>query len=267
DWVFDRATRKHFMFGGNPNRPNDKSARYSDTWGLTLARPGSRDLLRRALYLVRRRRFLDMCIGAEPPAACPPKPESNAGLGVSRATDDYGASAIPSPNSAILAGAELAGGAAKRPPSPAIEGRTSRHPAQRQAGALKPDLAPGAASMCTPARGPASKPGTAAAAPAAPTAAPRSSTAQALAYLQRFVAPLVDGADPSEYQSFHALSTALFQITSDPQHADRGLGMSTSPEALHKERAAVYEALLVYFPEGQQQPQPSLDGLVTMLFK
>ncbi|KAJ2009348.1 hypothetical protein GGI04_000515, partial [Coemansia thaxteri] len=39
DWVFDKATRRHFMFGGNPNRPNDKSARFNDTWELQLSRP------------------------------------------------------------------------------------------------------------------------------------------------------------------------------------------------------------------------------------
>ncbi|KAJ2299445.1 hypothetical protein IWW55_004181, partial [Coemansia sp. RSA 2706] len=69
DWVFDRAARRHYMFGGNPNRPNDKSARFNDTWQLEFTRPDSGDILRRALYLVRQRRFLDMCAGAEAAAS------------------------------------------------------------------------------------------------------------------------------------------------------------------------------------------------------
>ncbi|KAJ2740617.1 hypothetical protein H4S06_006064, partial [Coemansia sp. BCRC 34490] len=64
DWVFDRKTRRHYMFGGNPNRPNDKSARFNDTWEIRVYRPDSQDILRRALCLVRRRKFLDMCVGS-----------------------------------------------------------------------------------------------------------------------------------------------------------------------------------------------------------
>ncbi|KAJ2717344.1 hypothetical protein H4R19_000096 [Coemansia spiralis] len=252
DWVFDRATNRHIMFGGNPNQPSDKSARYSDTWKMALVRPGPPDMLRRALYLVRRRRFLDMCMGAAPPVACPQKPTCDTALAAGRAADEYGASAIPSPNSTIIAG-----GAPSGPPSPAAESRPSRHAAQRRqaAAAAAPEPAPTRAS--TPKPSPAAVVPTAAASPAA---APRSNTAQALAYLQRFVAPLVDSAELSEYQSFHALSTALFQIPTSQTAA-------TSPDELRKARAAVFESLLVYFAEGQQQPQLHLDNLPAMLFQ
>ncbi|KAJ2799009.1 hypothetical protein H4R21_003703, partial [Coemansia helicoidea] len=252
DWVFDRATNRHVMFGGNPNLPSDKSARYSDTWEMALARPGSQDMLRRALYLVRRRRFLDMCVGAVPPVACPPKPAGDMVLDTGRAADECSASAIPSPNSTIVAA-----GALSRPPSPPVDGCPSRHSAQRRpAAAVAPEPASSRAS--TPKPCPATV--VQAAAAALPAVAPRSNTAQALAYLQRSVAPLVDSTELSEYQSFHALSTALFQIAS-------GQGAGPSPGELRKARAAVFESLLVYFAEGQQQPRLHLDSLPATLFK
>ncbi|KAJ2797132.1 hypothetical protein H4R20_005299, partial [Coemansia guatemalensis] len=95
DWVFDSTTRKHIMFGGNPNRPSDKSARFNDTWELEFTRPDSRDILRRALCVLRQRRLLDMCVGAEPPASCSAmSPKMQVSVD-SHPADDYGESAIP----------------------------------------------------------------------------------------------------------------------------------------------------------------------------
>ncbi|KAJ2162293.1 hypothetical protein GGF46_000784 [Coemansia sp. RSA 552] len=257
DWVFDRATHKHFMFGGNPNRPNDKSARFSDTWALAFTRPDSRDILRRALYLIRQRRFLDMCLGIElppplPPVASPVRPRGNLS-----AADGFSASAIPSPNSTLLSSPDLSGSsAAKRSPSPTSDNPSLRSQSHRQKKVFALDPNTSAST---------SKPSPTAIA-AACTADPRDRTSQALAYLQHYVAPLVDHSNLNECQSFHALSTALFQM-SDGQAAPGGPARNEpSPEALRKARAEVYEALLIYFPESQRQPPSCLDHIAAALF-
>ncbi|KAJ2082812.1 hypothetical protein H4R24_001270 [Coemansia sp. RSA 988] len=254
DWVFDSTTRKHIMFGGNPNLPSDKSARFNDTWELEFTRPDSCDILRRALCLVRQRRFLDMCVGAEPLVTYntmfsePPAPVG------SHPTDDYGGSAIPSPNSALLESPELANKSVKRAPSPSAEEKTSRCQSQHQKKVFASDAAIGSAPMMGPTRVSTSKP--------VPTTvpscftSPRELTAQALEYLQQYIAPLVHLTDPNECQAFHELSTALFQMSSDTN--------ATSVD-LSKARANVFEALLIYFPESQQQPSTHLDDAMTMM--
>ncbi|KAJ1942305.1 hypothetical protein FBU59_003238 [Linderina macrospora] len=199
DWVYDRQSRKHFMFGGNPNWPTNKSARFNDTWELSMARPSHQDILRRALYLVRQRRYLDMCAGL----ASQHQPTC---------VDEIKASAIPSPNLVDE----------------------------------KPE--------------PISGLGMAAAGP--PTSStPRGGTAQALAYLQQCVSPLVNHADPDESHSFRSLSTALFQISAN----QKAVKATPSHESLRKERADVYNALLFYFPESARQPDTQLDELVPMV--
>ncbi|KAI8325866.1 hypothetical protein GQ54DRAFT_178910 [Martensiomyces pterosporus] len=255
DWVFDRSTHRHFMFGGNPNRPNDKSARFNDTWELQFSRPTPQDILRRALYLVRQRRFLDMCAGVETasgqPNGCTPGIPPGNGDGVaedagSYRDDELKASAIPSPNSALADGAEPAALSAKRL-SPLASNVDAPHQRQKRA------TAPGLDTT-------------------GPLCPPYGSTARSLAYLQQHVAPLVNHDDPSESQSFHALSTALFQISSGSR-TSAGSARSKlrpdsgdcTPEALCKARADVYEALLFYFPERQQQPPSQLDDLVPMM--
>ncbi|KAJ2290842.1 hypothetical protein IWW55_006045, partial [Coemansia sp. RSA 2706] len=77
----------------------------------------------------------------------------------------------------------------------------------------------------------------------------RGRTARALAYLQRQVAPLVDGSDAHESRAFHALSTALFGMSEAGADGEAG--------------ARVYEALLAYFPRRQQQPAGQLESYVT----
>ncbi|KAJ2905165.1 hypothetical protein GGI21_004197, partial [Coemansia aciculifera] len=248
DWVFDRTTRRHYMFGGSPNRPNDKSARFNDTWELQLSRPTSQDILRRTLYLVRQRRFLDMCAGTkealspalEPAQACAVLPD------VDEAMDEYKSSAIPSPNSTMLDSPQQFTPPAKRhsprlPEDPNTDPQSQR---QRLSGS----------SM--------SSRGMACASHAASTRSSHGdSTAWALSYLQQCIAPLVNHNDVGECQSFHALSTALFKIPSDRVSANDGSAHQQTPETLRKARADVYEALLTYFSERQQQPPSRLDDI------
>ncbi|KAJ2791130.1 hypothetical protein H4R20_006903, partial [Coemansia guatemalensis] len=116
------------------------------------------------------------------------------------------------------------------------------------------DAAIGPASMMGPSRASTPKPVPTAVLPY--STSPRERTAQALEYLQQHVAPLVDRTNFNECQAFHALSTALFQMSSDA---------NVAPEDLRKARADVFEALLIYFPESQQQPSTHLDDAMTMM--
>ncbi|KAJ1789918.1 hypothetical protein LPJ62_002187 [Coemansia sp. RSA 2167] len=246
DWAFDRLTRKHFMFGGNPNRPNDKYARFNDTWQLEFTRPDSHDILRRALYLVRQRWFLDMCSGAEPFVSCN-KLLSEQALPGQRTHGEYSASAIPSPNNAILGSPTLSASSSKRSPSPDQEAVASNHQAPQKKLFVSDSAAAASSSQPKPTLALASADSL------------RDQTAHALAYLQTFVAPLVDSSDPHECQSFHSLSTALFNM------ANSLVDCSISPEELQKVRSGVYEALLLYFPQSQQQPPSHLENIITML--
>ncbi|KAJ2745700.1 hypothetical protein GGI20_001975 [Coemansia sp. BCRC 34301] len=254
DWVYDKATRRHYMFGGNPNRPNDKSARFNDTWELQLGRPTSQDILRRVLYLVRQRRFLDMCAstkGASPSAA---KPESacSALLDMDDTVDEYKASAIPSPNSALLDVSQNSAPPAKRHSPRLAEDRVSDPQSRRQRLSDSSSQGMACASRLTKAMLDVQQ----------PSSGNNSSTACALSYLQQYVAPLVNHDDVGECQSFHALSTALFQIPNGRLDAESSELPQHTPEALRKARADVYEALLTYFPEWQQQPPSRLDDTV-----
>ncbi|KAJ2548548.1 hypothetical protein EV175_004789, partial [Coemansia sp. RSA 1933] len=208
DWVFDQKTRRHYMFGGNPNRPSNSPARLNDTWEMTLVRPSSQDILRRALYLIRQRRFLDMCFGIDSADSAKGRVVHSAGgehgpqldSENSRAGEDLKASAIPSPDSSRLASSQAA------PPSPATKRSTppsatdenvKAHEYQRQ----RQKMASSSLQV-----------------------AEKSSlgrqvnsgniTSQALVYLQQHIAPLININDLNECQSFHTLSTALFQIPS-----------------------------------------------------
>ncbi|KAJ1742614.1 hypothetical protein LPJ68_001764 [Coemansia sp. RSA 1086] len=240
DWVFDAATRSHFMFGGNPNRPNDRSARFNDTWKLEFTRPTSKDILRRALYMVRRQRFLDMCLGTEPLIPCTSQPEPIRQAGQS----EYGASAIPSPNSGVAESPELSSAPPKRPSSSMDIEEPKQQPEKIFA---FDDFAKGSTSRSTSLSTDCN-------------CLPRDRTAHALAYLQRFVAPLVKPDDARECQSFHSLSIALFQMA---ESADKTPKMA--PEELRKVHSEVYEALLVYFSKRQQQPPSHLEKMVSSI--
>ncbi|KAI9504610.1 Muskelin N-terminus-domain-containing protein [Coemansia spiralis] len=286
DWVFDRKERRHYMFGGNPNRPNDKSARFNDTWRLRFTRPNSQDILRRALYLVRQRRFLDMCFGIEATdslsnqhrnAGDNTNIDSNlsasgksiAGLhpnteNIVGSIEDYKASAIPSPNSNTLLDSqpETSSPAVKRSSPLAADGGGDTFGRQNQRQKM-------AESSSTPKATSKSKSSASDIAFPHDQSKASSTTSQALAYLQQQVAPLIDHNDVSECQSFHALSTALFQIVSTPNsigatnQQNRSSTSAYPQESLRRARSAVYEALLAFFPENQQQPFISLDDLIT----
>ncbi|KAJ2383007.1 hypothetical protein GGI05_005462, partial [Coemansia sp. RSA 2603] len=123
DWVYDSVARKHYMFGGNPNRPSDKSARFNDTWTLGFKRPTEQDILRRTLYLVRQRRFLDMCVGIG-------LPQSHSGHST-RSLGEFKASAIPSPKTSLLDSSEPGSPNGKRS-SPLCAGNgATEHQSQR----------------------------------------------------------------------------------------------------------------------------------------
>ncbi|KAJ1663246.1 hypothetical protein EV178_005187 [Coemansia sp. RSA 1646] len=281
DWAFDRKTRRHYMFGGNPKRPNDKSARFNDTWELTLTRPNSQDILRRALYLVRQRRFLDMCFGIETADLAKdgyevmPNSSGNAIAAQltpedARTDEDYKASAIPSPNSSGFAGSQA------NPPSPiakrspplatdedGIRGcKAHGHQCQRQkmteAPSLVSELLADSSHQSLERTSLGFKSSTS------------NATSRALSYLQQYIAPLINLNDPSECQSFHTLSTALFQIpphcyskdTRNDAGRTRSMLLQTS---LRTARASVYEALLDFFPKNQKQPAVCLDEFITRM--
>ncbi|KAJ2602741.1 hypothetical protein H4R99_002594 [Coemansia sp. RSA 1722] len=276
-WVYDKANHRHLMFGGNPSRPNDKSARFSDTWELKFARPDAHDILRRALYLVRQRRFLDMCVGL-----CPSEKTDSA----ARTMSELKASAIPSPKTAMLGSPDPGSPNSKRSSPLSASGDIAEHQSQRQRVGTAASVGP--SSSATSATS-AIMHGLVAAPPAQSSnvsdalsvsascsslsdsvsssvgnnGVTASFTTRALDYLQQHIAPLVNYDDPSECQSFHALSTALFQISA----SGNGL-LQHSPDALRSARANVYEALLVYFSECPHHQQPKFrmeDVVATML--
>ncbi|KAJ1723368.1 hypothetical protein LPJ53_002272 [Coemansia erecta] len=289
DWVYDSTTRKHHMFGGNPSRPSDKSARFNDTWTLEFKRPTEQDILRRTLYLVRQRRFLDMCVGIG-------LPQSHTSHST-RPLGEFKTSAIPSPKTSLLdnsdpgspngkrssplcAGNGLTEHQSQRPrvsasisttPSPSAVPRAQNVSMSAYTGMSIDSETEVTAASCSDSHSssssssPSPTSSSISGGISTPTAGSAASahTAQALNYLQRYIAPLVNYDDPSEYQSFHALSTALFQISSllSPKHAPQ------SEDVLRKARADVYEALLVYFPESQQQPRLRLDDMVMSMLK
>ncbi|KAJ1819256.1 hypothetical protein LPJ60_003870 [Coemansia sp. RSA 2675] len=265
DWVYDRTTRRHYMFGGNPNRPNDKSARFNDTWELQLGRPTSQDILRRTLYLVRQRRFLDMCAGIR---AASPVLESASVCGalpdMDDAVDEYKASAIPSPNSTLLDSSEHSVPPVKRLSPRLTDDQSADSQSQRQRLSDSSLPSRGMARSSNPLSMPVfMHPAQPMSDSQQPSGSGNDSTAWALSYLQQCVAPLVNHDDVGECQSFHALSTALFQISAGCLGAENsGMAEQHSPESLRRARADVYEALLAYFPEQQQQPSSRLDDIV-----
>jgi hypothetical protein len=60
--VYDPETRTHYLFGGNPGETSNPRRRLGDFWLLRLHRPRSTtDILRRAIFLLRRQQFYEMC--------------------------------------------------------------------------------------------------------------------------------------------------------------------------------------------------------------
>lgn len=60
--VYDPELRLHYLFGGNPGEAGNPRRRLGDFWRLALHRPRSpSDILRRAIFLLRRQQFYEMC--------------------------------------------------------------------------------------------------------------------------------------------------------------------------------------------------------------
>ena len=59
--VYDNIRKKQFLFGGNPGEPGQPNLRLDDFWELTLVRPSSNDVLRRARFMIKRQQFRELC--------------------------------------------------------------------------------------------------------------------------------------------------------------------------------------------------------------
>ena len=59
--VYHRPTRMHYMFGGNPGESGNTNVRLDDFWRIQLTRPSHEQLLRRALFLLRKQQFRELC--------------------------------------------------------------------------------------------------------------------------------------------------------------------------------------------------------------
>uniref|UniRef100_A0A224Z4H8 Muskelin n=1 Tax=Rhipicephalus zambeziensis TaxID=60191 RepID=A0A224Z4H8_9ACAR len=58
--VYDHVKKVHYLFGGNPGRPNSPKVRLDDFWSLQLCRPSKEQLLRRCRQLVRQHCFREI---------------------------------------------------------------------------------------------------------------------------------------------------------------------------------------------------------------
>lgn len=59
--VYDSSTQTHFLFGGNPGKPTDPSARLDDLWAAKMIKSqGPEDILRHCQYLIRKAMFETM---------------------------------------------------------------------------------------------------------------------------------------------------------------------------------------------------------------
>lgn len=68
--VYDAHTGLHYLFGGNPGEPGAPRRRLGDFWQLQLVRPAQEaDILRRALFLLRRQQFYELCVTRHHPEA------------------------------------------------------------------------------------------------------------------------------------------------------------------------------------------------------
>ena len=58
--VYDPTRKCQFLFGGNPGETNHPNLRLDDFWELHLTRPQADDVLRRALFQIRKQRFIEL---------------------------------------------------------------------------------------------------------------------------------------------------------------------------------------------------------------
>ena len=63
-FVYDLKEKVHYLFGGNPGESGNR-VRLNDFWELRLLRPSIELLYNRALFLIRKQRFLELCAAGE----------------------------------------------------------------------------------------------------------------------------------------------------------------------------------------------------------
>ncbi|KAJ3357343.1 Muskelin 1, intracellular mediator containing kelch motif [Kappamyces sp. JEL0680] len=59
--VYDPIRKCQYLFGGNPGETNHPNLRLDDFWELFLTRPLPTDILRKALFQIRKQRFIELC--------------------------------------------------------------------------------------------------------------------------------------------------------------------------------------------------------------
>ncbi|KAJ3316887.1 Muskelin 1, intracellular mediator containing kelch motif [Boothiomyces sp. JEL0866] len=67
--VYNENTKVQYLFGGNPGETNNPNLRLDDLWELTLQRPSSQDILRRAKFQIRKLWFIEKCLQGDIQAA------------------------------------------------------------------------------------------------------------------------------------------------------------------------------------------------------
>lgn len=59
-FVYDPVSQTHYLFGGNPGDSSPSDERLDDFWSLVLLRPTREQVLRRAIFAVRKQKFLEL---------------------------------------------------------------------------------------------------------------------------------------------------------------------------------------------------------------
>ncbi|KAH6591184.1 hypothetical protein BASA61_005038 [Batrachochytrium salamandrivorans] len=59
--VYNPKLKCQYLFGGNPGEIGNPNLRLDDLWELRLVRPTTEDVLRRAIFQIRRQKFTEMC--------------------------------------------------------------------------------------------------------------------------------------------------------------------------------------------------------------
>lgn len=67
--VYDHKRKKQFLFGGNPGSVTKPKLRLNDFWELDLIRPNNLQILQRAVFKIRRQRFLELSLSSPPNVA------------------------------------------------------------------------------------------------------------------------------------------------------------------------------------------------------
>jgi len=67
--VYDSKSKVHYLFGGNPGENDYPHERLDDFWALQLTRPGSDFVLSRAMFILRKQQYSEMCAAGDQLAA------------------------------------------------------------------------------------------------------------------------------------------------------------------------------------------------------